>query len=110
MRYELLLNRFLTEKLSIRDGHEVRAYAAREARNEQAMVHQSVGYARMHRRRGTFASAASVGPGATNLLTGAALATTNRLPALLLQDTKNMMMCACWPLRWLAFFLFYWQH
>lgn len=55
-----------------------------QARNEQAMVHQSVGYARMHRRRGTFASAASVGPGATNLLTGAALATTNRLPALLL--------------------------
>ncbi len=55
-----------------------------QARNEQAMVHQSVGYARMNRRRGTFASAASVGPGATNLLTGAALATTNRLPALLL--------------------------
>lgn len=55
-----------------------------QARNEQAMVHQSVGYARMHRRRGTYASTASVGPGATNLLTGAALATTNRLPALLL--------------------------
>ena len=55
-----------------------------QARNEQAMVHQSVGYARMHRRRATFASAASVGPGATNMLTGAALATTNRLPALLL--------------------------
>jgi 3D-(3,5/4)-trihydroxycyclohexane-1,2-dione acylhydrolase (decyclizing) len=55
-----------------------------QARNEQAMVHQSVGYARVHRRRGTFASAASVGPGAANLLTGAALATANRLPALLL--------------------------
>jgi 3D-(3,5/4)-trihydroxycyclohexane-1,2-dione acylhydrolase (decyclizing) len=55
-----------------------------QARNEQAMVHQSVGYARMHRRRATFASTASVGPGATNMLTGAALATTNRLPALLL--------------------------
>lgn len=55
-----------------------------QARNEQAMVHQAVGYARMHRRRGTYAAAASVGPGATNLLTGAALATTNRLPALLL--------------------------
>ncbi|MFB7251118.1 3D-(3,5/4)-trihydroxycyclohexane-1,2-dione acylhydrolase (decyclizing) [Microbacterium sp. NPDC056234] len=55
-----------------------------QARNEQAMVHQSVGYARIHRRRSTFASAASVGPGATNMLTGAALATTNRLPALLL--------------------------
>ncbi|MDL9977926.1 3D-(3,5/4)-trihydroxycyclohexane-1,2-dione acylhydrolase (decyclizing) [Microbacterium sp. ASV49] len=56
----------------------------RQARNEQAMVHQAVGYARMHRRRATFASTASVGPGATNMLTGAALATTNRLPALLL--------------------------
>ncbi|MDN4640810.1 3D-(3,5/4)-trihydroxycyclohexane-1,2-dione acylhydrolase (decyclizing) [Agreia sp. PsM10] len=55
-----------------------------QARNEQAMVHQSVGYARMRRRRGTYASAASVGPGAANMLTGAALATTNRLPALLL--------------------------
>lgn len=55
-----------------------------QARNEQAMVHQAVGYARMHRRRGTYAAAASVGPGATNMLTGAALATTNRMPALLL--------------------------
>ncbi|WP_244971436.1 3D-(3,5/4)-trihydroxycyclohexane-1,2-dione acylhydrolase (decyclizing) [Paramicrobacterium chengjingii] len=55
-----------------------------QARNEQAMVHQAVGYARMHRRRGTFACAASVGPGAANMLTGAALATANRLPALLL--------------------------
>ncbi|WOF22528.1 3D-(3,5/4)-trihydroxycyclohexane-1,2-dione acylhydrolase (decyclizing) [Microbacterium betulae] len=55
-----------------------------QARNEQAMVHQSVGYARIHRRRGTFASTASVGPGAANMLTGAAVATSNRLPALLL--------------------------
>ncbi|WP_150306885.1 3D-(3,5/4)-trihydroxycyclohexane-1,2-dione acylhydrolase (decyclizing) [Planctomonas psychrotolerans] len=55
-----------------------------QARNEQAMVHQAVGYARMHRRRATYASAASVGPGAANMLTGAALATANRLPALLL--------------------------
>lgn len=55
-----------------------------QARNEQAMVHQAVGYARMRRRLGTFASTASVGPGATNMLTGAALATTNRMPALLL--------------------------
>ncbi|SDR99253.1 3D-(3,5/4)-trihydroxycyclohexane-1,2-dione acylhydrolase (decyclizing) [Microterricola viridarii] len=55
-----------------------------QARNEQAMVHQSVGYARMRRRLGTYASAASVGPGAANMLTGAALATANRLPALLL--------------------------
>ncbi|MFC0680500.1 3D-(3,5/4)-trihydroxycyclohexane-1,2-dione acylhydrolase (decyclizing) [Lysobacter korlensis] len=55
-----------------------------QARNEQAMVHQAVGYARMRRRRATYACAASVGPGATNMLTGAALATTNRLPVLLL--------------------------
>ncbi|MDD7960905.1 3D-(3,5/4)-trihydroxycyclohexane-1,2-dione acylhydrolase (decyclizing) [Microbacterium thalli] len=55
-----------------------------QARNEQAMVHQAVGYARMHRRRATFAAAASVGPGAANMLTGAALATANRLPVLLL--------------------------
>jgi 3D-(3,5/4)-trihydroxycyclohexane-1,2-dione acylhydrolase (decyclizing) len=55
-----------------------------QARNEQAMVHQSVAYARMHRRRATYASTASVGPGAANMLTGAAVATANRLPALLL--------------------------
>ncbi|TDN46430.1 3D-(3,5/4)-trihydroxycyclohexane-1,2-dione hydrolase [Curtobacterium flaccumfaciens] len=55
-----------------------------QARNEQAMVHEAVGFARMHRRRATYAATASVGPGAANMLTGAALATTNRLPALLL--------------------------
>ena len=55
-----------------------------QARNEQAMVHEAVGFARMHRRRATFASTASVGPGAANMLTAAALATTNRLTALLL--------------------------
>jgi 3D-(3,5/4)-trihydroxycyclohexane-1,2-dione acylhydrolase (decyclizing) len=55
-----------------------------QARNEQAMVHQAVGFSRIHRRRATWASTASVGPGAANLLTGAALATANRLPALLL--------------------------
>jgi 3D-(3,5/4)-trihydroxycyclohexane-1,2-dione acylhydrolase (decyclizing) len=55
-----------------------------QARNEQAMVHESVAFARMHRRRATFANTASVGPGAANMLTAAALATTNRLPTLLL--------------------------
>jgi 3D-(3,5/4)-trihydroxycyclohexane-1,2-dione acylhydrolase (decyclizing) len=55
-----------------------------QARNEQGMVHESVAYSRMTRRRSTFACAASVGPGATNMLTGAAVATTNRLPVLLL--------------------------
>jgi 3D-(3,5/4)-trihydroxycyclohexane-1,2-dione acylhydrolase (decyclizing) len=55
-----------------------------QARNEQAMVHQAVGFARVHRRRATLAATSSVGPGAANMLTGAALATANRLPALLL--------------------------
>lgn len=55
-----------------------------QARNEQAMVHESTAFARMKRRRATFACTASVGPGATNMLTGAAVATTNRLPVLLL--------------------------
>ncbi|WP_045076559.1 3D-(3,5/4)-trihydroxycyclohexane-1,2-dione acylhydrolase (decyclizing) [Psychromicrobium lacuslunae] len=55
-----------------------------QGRNEQAQVHQAVGYARHTRRRATFAVSTSIGPGSTNLVTGAALATTNRLPALLL--------------------------
>lgn len=55
-----------------------------QARNEQAMVHESVAYSRMTRRRSTFACTASVGPGASNMLTGAALATINHLPVLLL--------------------------
>src|SRR4051794_15437441 len=54
------------------------------ARNEQGMVHAAVGYARQRNRLGTFACTSSVGPGATNMVTGAALATINRLPVLLL--------------------------
>ncbi len=54
------------------------------ARNEQAMVHASVGYARMRNRLQAMACTASIGPGSTNMLTGAALATTNRIPVLLL--------------------------
>lgn len=66
-------------------GHEdPRAMPYHQGRNEQAMVHQAAGFARMNRRRSTFAAAASVGPGAANMLTGAALATANRLPVLLL--------------------------
>ncbi len=53
-------------------------------RNEQAMVHAAVGYARQRNRLGAFACTTSIGPGATNLVTGAALATINRLPVLLL--------------------------
>jgi 3D-(3,5/4)-trihydroxycyclohexane-1,2-dione acylhydrolase (decyclizing) len=55
-----------------------------QGRNEQAMVHASAAYARMKDRLSTFACTASVGPGATNMLTGVALATINRLPVLLL--------------------------
>ncbi|WP_052665944.1 3D-(3,5/4)-trihydroxycyclohexane-1,2-dione acylhydrolase (decyclizing) [Nitriliruptor alkaliphilus] len=54
------------------------------ARNEQGIVHASVAFARMRNRLSTWACTASVGPGSTNMLTGAALATVNRLPVLLL--------------------------
>jgi 3D-(3,5/4)-trihydroxycyclohexane-1,2-dione acylhydrolase (decyclizing) len=54
------------------------------ARNEQAMVHAAAGYAKMRNRLSTMACTASIGPGSTNMLTGAALATVNRLPVLLL--------------------------
>ncbi|MGI8878260.1 MAG: 3D-(3,5/4)-trihydroxycyclohexane-1,2-dione acylhydrolase (decyclizing) [Candidatus Limnocylindria bacterium] len=55
-----------------------------QARNEQAMVHAAIGFARMRDRLQTFACTSSIGPGATNMLTGAAVATVNRLPVLLL--------------------------
>jgi 3D-(3,5/4)-trihydroxycyclohexane-1,2-dione acylhydrolase (decyclizing) len=55
-----------------------------QSRNEQAMVHAAVGYARMNNRLGMMACTSSIGPGATNMVTGAALATINRLPVLLL--------------------------
>jgi 3D-(3,5/4)-trihydroxycyclohexane-1,2-dione acylhydrolase (decyclizing) len=55
-----------------------------QGRNEQAMVHAAVAYARQRDRLATMAVTASVGPGATNMVTGAALATINRLPVLLL--------------------------
>jgi 3D-(3,5/4)-trihydroxycyclohexane-1,2-dione acylhydrolase (decyclizing) len=54
------------------------------ARNEQSMVHLASGFARQRNRLSTFACTSSVGPGATNMVTGAALATVNRLPVLLL--------------------------
>jgi 3D-(3,5/4)-trihydroxycyclohexane-1,2-dione acylhydrolase (decyclizing) len=55
-----------------------------QARNEQAMVHAAAAYARMRNRLTTLACTSSIGPGATNMVTGAALATINRLPVLLL--------------------------
>jgi len=54
-----------------------------QARNEQAMVHAAAGYARMKDRLGALVCTTSIGPGATNMVTGAALATVNRLPVLL---------------------------
>src|SRR5262245_3151722 len=54
------------------------------ARNEQSMVHVAAGYAKMANRLATFACTSSIGPGATNMITGAAAATINRVPVLLL--------------------------
>jgi len=53
-------------------------------RNEQAMVHIATAFAKMSNRLRTFACTSSIGPGATNMVTGAATATINRLPVLLL--------------------------
>jgi 3D-(3,5/4)-trihydroxycyclohexane-1,2-dione acylhydrolase (decyclizing) len=55
-----------------------------QARNEQAMVHAASAYAKTRNRLQTLACTSSVGPGATNMVTGAATATINRLPVLLL--------------------------
>ena len=64
-------------------------------RNEQAMVHTAVAYARQKDRLRAWAVTASIGPGSTNMLTGAALATINRLPVLLLpSDTFSTRVSA----------------
>jgi 3D-(3,5/4)-trihydroxycyclohexane-1,2-dione acylhydrolase (decyclizing) len=55
-----------------------------QTRNEQAMVHTAIAFAKLHNRLRTFACTTSIGPGATNMITGAATATVNRLPVLLL--------------------------
>jgi 3D-(3,5/4)-trihydroxycyclohexane-1,2-dione acylhydrolase (decyclizing) len=102
--------RFMTQQRSARDGREqpffggvfgifghgnvagigealqehrasIRYYLAR---NEQAMVHTAAAYAKMHNRLRTLACTTSIGPGATNMITGAAGATINRVPVLLL--------------------------
>jgi 3D-(3,5/4)-trihydroxycyclohexane-1,2-dione acylhydrolase (decyclizing) len=104
------LVRFLTAQYSQRDGARQRFFAGcwgifghgnvaglgeallqasgelryYQGRNEQAMVHAAVGYARMKDRLQAFACTSSIGPGATNMVTGAALATVNRIPVLLL--------------------------
>jgi 3D-(3,5/4)-trihydroxycyclohexane-1,2-dione acylhydrolase (decyclizing) len=55
-----------------------------QGRNEQALVHAATAFAKHSRRHATLAVTASIGPGALNMVTGAALATVNRLPVLLL--------------------------
>jgi 3D-(3,5/4)-trihydroxycyclohexane-1,2-dione acylhydrolase (decyclizing) len=69
-------------------GQALRQYGSRlpyhQCRNEQGMVHTAAAYARMTNRLSTLACTTSVGPGATNMVTGAAGATINRLPVLLL--------------------------
>src|SRR5215217_2298536 len=60
---------------------ELRYY---QARNEQAMVHTAAAFAKTRNRLQTLVCTSSVGPGATNMITGAATATINRLPVLLL--------------------------
>ena len=60
------------------------------ARNEQAMVHAAVAYAKVKNRLESFVCTTSIGPGATNMVTGAALATINRIPVLLIPGDKLM--------------------
>src|SRR3990172_7728241 len=66
---------------ALQENPQFRCY---QARNEQAMVHTAAAFAKMNNRLRTFACTSSIGPGATNMVTGAALATINRLPVLLL--------------------------
>jgi 3D-(3,5/4)-trihydroxycyclohexane-1,2-dione acylhydrolase (decyclizing) len=104
------LVRFLSVQMSERDGRRQRFFAGMfgifghgnvagvgqaldqmhdrlryyQTRNEQAMVHTAAAFAKASNRLRTFACTTSIGPGATNMLTGAAGATINRLPVLLL--------------------------
>jgi 3D-(3,5/4)-trihydroxycyclohexane-1,2-dione acylhydrolase (decyclizing) len=69
-------------------GQALQQYSDRiryyQSRNEQAQVHAAVAYAKHKNRLQTFACTSSIGPGATNMITGAAVATVNRIPVLLL--------------------------
>jgi len=104
------LVKYLSVQFTERDGHEQRLFAGMfgifghgnvtgigqaleevgadltfyRPQNEQAMVHTAAAFAKTKNRLQTFACTTSVGPGATNMVTGAALATVNRLPVLLL--------------------------
>lgn len=77
----------LQEELAASDAGRTSDLPYVLARNEQAMVHTAVAYAKQRDRLQTWACTASVGPGSTNMLTGAALATINRLPVLLLPSS-----------------------
>jgi 3D-(3,5/4)-trihydroxycyclohexane-1,2-dione acylhydrolase (decyclizing) len=71
----------LGQALADYGGSELPYY---QPKNEQAMVHTAIAFAKARRGLGTFACTTSIGPGATNMVTGAATATVNRLPVLLL--------------------------
>lgn len=66
------------------EEHDARELAFHQPKNEQAMVHAAIGYARESKLLATLACTASIGPGSTNMVTGAATATVNRVPVLLL--------------------------
>lgn len=72
----------LQNELDPADGERHLKYF--HARNEQSMVHAAVGYARTKNRLQMMACTTSIGPGSTNMVTGAALATIDRIPVLLL--------------------------
>src|SRR3989337_483880 len=64
--------------------HETADFRYYQSRNEQAMVHTAAAYAKMKNRLSTFVCTSSIGPAPTNMITGAAAATINRIPVLLL--------------------------
>ena len=64
--------------------HQDQSFPYYLCRNEQAMAHTAAAYAKMTNRKRTLVCTTSIGPGATNMLTGAAAATINRVPVLLL--------------------------
>jgi len=66
---------------ALQENHDFRYYLCR---NEQGAVHIAAGFAKAKNRLGAFACTSSIGPGATNMITGAACATINRVPVLLL--------------------------
>ncbi len=66
---------------ALQENPDLRYY---QSRNEQAMVHTATAFAKMKNRMQAFICTSSIGPGATNMITGAATATVNRLPVLLL--------------------------